>query len=234
MKQLSNGNFAALLLALGIAFSGYIIGDAVKYFRNFDRFVEVKGLSEWVVKADKASWQMNFSVSGNNLKQIYSQIKEQQQSVSDFLAHQGFKESEYTQQAILVTDNYAYGNNMPNRPQYTASAGINVTTANVDLVTSAVGQTNLLIESGIILTSNRVNYSYTSLNKIKAAMLNEALANAQVSATQFAQKSQSSLGKIKNAHQGLFTITAPDSNMDDESSIDKKVRVVTTVQFFLK
>jgi hypothetical protein len=65
-------------------------------------------------------------------------------------------------------------------------------------------------------------------------MLDEALANAKVSATQFAQNSQSSLGKIKNATQGLFTITSPDSNMSDAASIDKKVRVVTTVQFFLE
>lgn len=237
MKQRGNGTFAGLLLAIGIACSGYFIANAVKYFRNFDRFVEVKGLSERVVRADKASWQINFNVSGSNLKQIYSQINQQQQIVSDFLVKQGFQENEYTKQAISVTDNYAnaYGNNNTAKlPQYTANAGINVTTSNVNLVTNAVGQTNLLVESGVILTFNTVNYSYTALNQIKASMLDEALANAKVSATQFAQNSQSSLGKIKNATQGLFTITSPDSNMSDAASIDKKVRVVTTVQFFLE
>lgn len=237
MKQNGNGTFSGLLLALGIAFSGYLLSDAVKYFRNFDRFVEVKGLSERIVKADKASWQINFNVSGSNLKQIYSQINQQQQVVSDFLVNQGFKKHEYTKQAISVTDNYAnaYGNsNTARLPQYTANTGINVTTANVDLVTNAVGQTNLLVESGVILTFNTVNYSYNELNKIKASMLDEALANAKVSAAQFASNSNSRLGKIKNATQGLFTITAPDSNMGDAASIDKKVRVVTTVQFFLE
>jgi hypothetical protein len=64
----------AIILALGIATSGHYIGSGIKFFRNFDRSVEVKGLAEQNVKSDLATWSINFSVSGDDLKALYQQV----------------------------------------------------------------------------------------------------------------------------------------------------------------
>ncbi len=227
---------AALILALGIAISGISISLSIKYFRNFDRYVEVKGLAERNVIADQATWQIGFSASGNNLKDIYSSIDKQQHFIIDFLLQHGLQEAEINKRPISIIDNYAnsYGGSNAKLSQYSANAGISVTTKSVNRIIEAVQATNQLVESGVVLSNNDVAYLYTSLNKIKAAMLNDALVNAKVAANQFALNSSSSLGKIKSASQGLFTISALDSVSNDNSSINKKVRVVTTVQFFLK
>lgn len=229
--------FTAFILALGIAASGISIAMSIKYFRNFDRYVEVKGSAEQNVVSDQASWQIGITASGNNLKDIYRSIDKQQQVVTTFLLKQGLQAGEINKQPISIIDNYANsysGNNSERLPQYSANAGINVTSNNIQVVTSAVQSTNQLVESGVVLNNNNVVYLYNGLNKIKAGMLNEALGNAKISADQFANKSNSELGKIKSASQGLFTVTAPDNTGNDSSSINKKVRVVTTVQFFLK
>lgn len=227
---------AAFVLALGIAVSGVSIACSIRYFRNFDRFVEVKGLAERSVIADQSSWQIGFTASGNNLKDIYNSVDKQQQLVTNFLIKQGFSSAEIVKQPISVVDNYAnsYGGSNTKLSQYSANAGIVVTSKDIAKVSGGVQQTNQLVESGVIINNNNVVYQYTSLNQIKASMLNEALSNAKVAAGQFAQKSSSSLGKIKSASQGLFTISAEDSTSNDNASINKKVRVVTTVQFFLK
>ena len=60
-------------------------------------------------------------------------------------------------------------------------------------------------------------------------MIEEATRKAREVAQKFATDSQSKLGKIKRASQGQFTI----SNRDKNNPHIKKVRVVTTVEYYL-
>ena len=96
-------------------------------------------------------------------------------------------------------------------------------------------KTGELIQSEIIINNSYVHYSYTNLNSIKVDMLNKATENARNAGQAFAKNSRSQLGKIRTANQGQFTITAADGNdAYDSGSILKKVRVVTSVQFFIR
>ena len=60
-------------------------------------------------------------------------------------------------------------------------------------------------------------------------MVEEATRNAREVAAKFAADSQSSLGKIKRAQQGVFSISDRDANTPHI----KKVRVVSTVEYYL-
>src|SRR3546814_7222706 len=78
-------------------------------------------------------------------------------------------------------------------------------------------------------------YSFTKLNDIKPAMVAEATKDARKAAEQFAQDSGTGVGGIKSATQGYFSIGARDGD-DMGNGADspyKKVRVVTTVDFYL-
>lgn len=86
---------------------------------------------------------------------------------------------------------------------------------------------------------NSVSYVYTRLNAIKPAMISQATRNARLAAGRFAADSGSQVGAIKQASQGLFTITSADSagtgyGARQGPSILKKVRVVTTIRYFLR
>ena len=61
------------------------------------------------------------------------------------------------------------------------------------------------------------------------AMIEEATRKAREVAQKFAQDSDSSLGKIKTARQGQFTINDRDSNTPHI----KNVRVVATLEYYL-
>ncbi len=61
------------------------------------------------------------------------------------------------------------------------------------------------------------------------AAIAEATKNARKAAEQFAKDSGSTVGAIRKARQGLFSIENRDRNTPDQ----KKVRVVTTVEYFL-
>ncbi|CSI43210.1 periplasmic protein [Vibrio cholerae] len=77
--------------------------------------------------------------------------------------------------------------------------------------------------------NNRVEFSFTGLNAIKPDMIEEATKQAREVAQKFAKDSQSTLGKIKTASQGQFSITDRDNN----TPYIKNVRVVTTVEYYL-
>lgn len=241
-KEKSIPIICSIIIAFSIAVSGiYIeksggkIENGIKYFKNFDRYVEVKGLAEKTVKSNQASLQLGFTASSNNLKDIYKTLNDEQNTVAKFLQTQGFQNDEIQKDPVSITDNSAnsYSNNSK-AFRYSGNGSVTVISKNVDNITKALQQTNSLVEQGVVISSNNVNYMYTDLNSIKGEMLNEALTNAKSAALEFANNSKSELGAIKYASQGLFSISAINDSLSSSSSIDKKVRVVTTVQFFLK
>ena len=61
-------------------------------------------------------------------------------------------------------------------------------------------------------------------------MIEEATKNARQAAEKFAKDSESTLGKIRHANQGQFSI----SDRDPNTPHIKKVRVVTTIDYSLE
>lgn len=96
-----------------------------------------------------------------------------------------------------------------------------------------------LIRDGVPVSGSSVNYVFTGLNDLKPEMIAEANRNARRSAEQFARDSGASLGRIKTASQGYFSVGARDGEQCDEcgsgggSSPFQKVRVVTTIDYDL-
>ena len=91
------------------------------------------------------------------------------------------------------------------------------------------------MKQGIAIVSeeygnNSVTYEFTGLNDIKPQMVEEATKKARETAMKFAEDSESNLGGIKTAQQGQFSI----ENRDANSPYIKRVRVVTTIEYFLK
>ena len=60
-------------------------------------------------------------------------------------------------------------------------------------------------------------------------MIEQATKNAREAAEKFAKDSESKLGKIKSAQQGLFSI----DDRDSHTPYIPEVRVVTTVDYYL-
>ncbi|MFX8601130.1 hypothetical protein ABTL95_19640, partial [Acinetobacter baumannii] len=82
-----------------------------------------------------------------------------------------------------------------------------------------------LVQQGIVLSQSQISYYFTQLNDIKPAMLTDATDNAKIAAELFAKNSHNTLGKIRNASQGMFTIE--DISQQDyraNSSVMKNVR----------
>jgi hypothetical protein len=227
---------AAFLVSVGLILAGYFIGNALVKAKKFDRSVVVKGLAEKEVLADLAIWPMKFTEAGNDLGEIEKNIKLKSGIVVDFLKEMGFEEKEISKGVPAIMDAWAnpYGQSDQSASyRYSGSFDITVRTSDIDKLKKAMEEITGLIGKGIVISQSnywqQVEYLYTALNDIKPAMIQEATKNAREAAEKFAVDSDSKVGKIKMASQGLFTISDRDMNSPDI----KTVRVVTTIEFYL-
>ena len=228
------------LIAGGLALGGFFPGYYF-YKTNFDmRTVKVKGLAEKDVKADLAVWNIRFQSADNVLTIAKKDIENQEKTIKEFLLGAGFTDSEIIIQGLNMQDAYADSyrdrNSIPAR--YTLNQTLTVRTNKVDLVSSTYPQIGDLVSKGVTFNSygNGVSYLFTELNSIKPKMLKEATQNARQAADEFAHNSNSKVGKIRSANQGVFSILAREEIPDqsEREQVNKKVRVVSTVEYYLE
>jgi uncharacterized protein len=235
------------LLMLGFILGGWILGSQIKAIRLADRYVTVKGLVERNVKSDLAIWPISFKESGANLQTVLDQSEKDKGSVLAFLKSQGFTSQEVSVGDLGVTDRLAdlYSSNaVKPESRFVVSQTITLTTKSVDRAGAAGSRAAALVRAGVVLSNSGVSYRFTGLNSLKPDMITEATRNARAAATRFAQDSGSEVGPIRSANQGVFSISAAsaasggegdtgDPGTQADSSMLKKIRVVTTVDYYL-
>ena len=230
-----NRIIAAALIAMGIVCLGWSIKAGMDNFANKDRKVNVKGLAEREVEADKVTWPIVSKELGNDLPELYNKIGVTQGKIKAFLLRSGIQEAELTVNAPQVVDLNAREYGERNQPyRYIVTSVITVTSQNVKQVRGIIAKQGDLLKEGVAIVDggydNPVKYEYISFKEMKPKMMQEAIENAEKTAQQFAENSHSQLNKIVSADQGQFSI----ENRDENTPYIKKVRVVTTVTYSLK
>ncbi|MBV8686047.1 MAG: SIMPL domain-containing protein [Alphaproteobacteria bacterium] len=227
----------AAIVALGIVLGGYLLGDGLRRARMADRSVTVRGLAERNVTADLATWTIVYAEQGTELGPVQAAVDEKSRAVRAFLKRFGFADKDLSDTGISVNQFYDR-----DRAQnsVTIRQTVQLRTRDVIKARAAFARQADLIRSGVALEDgSHMVYSFTRLNDIKPEMIAEATRNARSSAGQFAHDSGTSVGGIKQASQGYFSIGARDGDVDGEggsSASDspfQKVRVVTTIDFYL-
>ncbi len=228
---MKNNVLAGVCIALGLFFGGMFIYLGFNKIANKDRGVLVKGLSTRDVEADYVVWPLSYGWNGQDLPSLYQRMGDVSERVKNYLISLGFQETDLKQGAISVEDNWSnyYGDHRPDF-KYTLRSSIIVSTDKVQLVIASQGKESELLKEGIIVTSEKwnVDYQYNGLSELKPSMIEEATKNARAVAQKFADDAQCSLGSIRRASQGQFTIED-----DQYQPWLKHVRVVTTVDYIL-
>ncbi len=224
-----------LFVFLGLSSLGYLLGDAVLEFKQLDRTVTVKGLSEREYPADIVVWPIKFTVASNNLEALYVEIETNSKQIVAFLAANDIADEEISVGSLAITDKSAqtYGGNPSPEFRYAAVQAVTVYSEDIDQVRKVMSNLSVLGKRGIAFSGDtyqtQTEYLFTRLNEVKPAMVEEATRNAREVAQKFAKDSNSTLGKIRSASQGQFSIRARDTN----NPHIKKVRVVSTVKYHL-
>ena len=225
---------AAAVVALGLAAAGWFASQGMTKLRTADRYVTVKGSAEKIVDADLVVWPLSQTVGGNELGAVQAQLDANTQTIRGFLTSAGFKDDEIVVSPPRLEDRwaYSYGDNRP-LERYRYSNTVTLRTGKVTEALAALRRSGDIVAKGVMLNTDDgggPNFDYTKLNDIKPALIAEATSNARKSAEQFAKDSGARIGGIRSANQGVVGI----ENRDAGSPQIKKIRVVTTVDYFLR
>ncbi len=228
---------AAFLISIGIAFAGYFISLTLYKSKVALNTADVKGLAERQVEADKAYWSVQYTVSGESeseIPKLYEASEVDQQKIIKLLIESGISESEVTPGVIRYSKKeYRDENQKLVDEKYFLVGEIEIKTDKVRLVEGVRAKLNKLVAEGLDIKNNAPAYHFTKLNEIKPAMLKEATKNARLAANEFAENAGVKVGGIRSARQGGFVIRDVGESYGDTQKIEKNVRVVTNVTFFL-
>ena len=234
-------------IILGAFLLGFFIFKGLKTFSDKDRVVTVKGLAEMNMKATSATISINFSFSGDDLKDVLQQSEDKKVAIINYLKENGYTEKEVEINNINVTDRQTYYETQWRNGQevlvkidrYAGYQGLTVQSSDIENTEDKSSVMELDLISKDLTSTINTSYAFPELNSIKPQLIAESTKNARVAGEQFANDSQAKLGKIKTASQGQITIAGRYYYDEDPTGIPEepyiqKARVVSTIVFFLE
>jgi len=225
---------SAGVLAVGLIAGGYLLGDGLTRAHEADRSVTVRGLAERDVLADLATWTIAYSATAQDLASAQSSVDRDSQAIRGFFRELGFPADALQPTGVNVSQYTDDG-----VPKFTVRQRMTLRSDDIKRAQDAVKRQFELVRRGVVLEEGSgMAFTFTKLNSIKPEMVAEATKDARASAEQFANDSGTSVGTIKNATQGYFSIDARDGDSGGGWGVSdtpyKKVRVVTTIDFYLR
>ena len=210
---------------------GIFMVCTVKTLKSYDDTVKVRGLCEKEVPADRVVWRINYNEKSNSLADLRAMVRDHNDVIVKKLRDGGFTDEEIKVGNANYEDRYTYASNTSTISfRYNVSQTVTVFTKNLDLVRKMQQTLETDLVNQNILASSWADYQYLGLNDIKPSMIAESLENARTAADEFAKNSHSRIGKMRTASQGYFEV----EDLDENTPQVKKVRVVTTVEYYLK
>ena len=234
MEENKKSNCKSYILGVSIVLAALVLGImlvcTVRTLKSYDDTVKVRGLCEKEVPADRVVLRINFGEQDNELADLRATMERDEQVVIDLLKKAGFNDEEIKYTSAHFNDRYDsyYTNNI--RFRYNANQTINVFTSKMEAVSAIQNKIDAELLKSNIISNTYASYEYNGLNDIKPSMIAESLENARTAADEFAKNSHSKIGKMRTASQGYFEV----EDLDENTPQIKKVRVVTTVEFYLK
>ena len=225
---------SAGVLAIGLMIGGYLLGNGLVRAKDADRSVTVRGLAERDVTADLATWTIAYSATSEDFATAQASVDRDSEAIRAFFRELGFPADDLQPTGVNVsqfTDN--------GMQRFTVRQRMTLRSTDIKRAQSAVKRQFDLVRRGVVLEEGSgMAFTFTKLNAIKPAMVADATKDARASAEQFAKDSGTSVGTIKSATQGYFEVQARDGDSGGGWGVSdtpyKKVRVVTTVDFYLR
>ena len=177
-----------LSLILGLSSLGYLLGSYAVTVKEYERTVNVKGLSEQEHEADIVIWPIQYTAADNDLAALYATIDNNNASIREFLQSNGLPASAITMAPPAITDRLAqsYGDGSRAEFRYTATQALTVYSSDIALVRGLMSSLSDLGRDGIVFSGAEYHlqpeYLFTRLNDIKPTMIEEATREARAAA----------------------------------------------------
>lgn len=221
---------STLIISIALIMMAFVFGGAFKNRNENLDSISVIGLGTKDFVSDEILWSGSFTTNSSDIKEAYNKIVSDQKIVKDFFISKGFSPSEFVFGAVNFEKKFKEIRSESNENSfqtkieqvfvgYQATQTISFSAKkNPDLmkrIEEVSSKTSELVNSGIELASNTIQYTYSNLPGLKQSLIENATKDANERASKIVKTANGSLGKLKTASMGVFQITGQGSTEDD-------------------
>lgn len=213
-------NISAIVFALAIVIASIVLGNAIINRNKTEGTISVTGLGQTNFTSDLIVWEAKFSQVNSNLKQAYSDLKKDKETISKYFISKGLNEKVLVFNAVETDKEFKQNYTADGKYLgqefigYNLSQTVQINSKDVEKVEKISREVTELLDKGIQLYSLAPRYYYTKLEDLKIEMVSQATDNAHVRAKSIAENSGAKLGELSLAQMGIFQITGQNSNED--------------------
>jgi hypothetical protein len=233
----------AVIIAVALVIVAGILSDTALDIKN-KGYVTVKGFAKQELRSDLGIFRARIIVESPDLKACYEKLTADNKKVQDFLknAH-GVPEEDIQLERAWVREIYKInekGHATNDLDRYVLEQSFRVESADVDKIAGIASGMVAILEQGVRVSIQQPEYLYTELDDLKIEMVGRATDNARQRAKVVAEKGNFRLGSIANVRTGVFQITPANSTtvsdygMNDTSSIEKEIKSVVEIRYFVE
>jgi hypothetical protein len=247
---------SSIIVGIAIIITAFILGKAFKNRNENLDSISVIGLGTKDFVSDEILWSGSFTTNSIDIKTAYNKIISDQKIVQDFFVSKGFKSSDFSFGAVNFQKKFKeirkenHENTYQNQYEqvfdgYEATQTISFSAKKNPVMMKRIedvsSKTSELINSGIELSSNSIQYTYSNLPNLKQNLIEKATKDASERANKIVNTANGNIGKLKTACMGVFQITGQGSTEDDSYggindtySKTKTARITVRLEYELK
>jgi len=209
---------STLFISSAIVGSAFMFSNAFKNRNKGNDVIEVTGLGSKDFVSDLIVWSGSFVKRNLNLKEAYSALDSDRESIKNYLISKGIKAEKIVFSAVDIEKEFddVY-DNLGNKTKsvfigYRLLQHVEIESNEVDKVEGISRQVSELINLGVEFYSESPAYYYTKLKELKIEMIAQATTDANVRAKRIAESAGGRVGALKSADMGVFQIVAKNSS----------------------
>ena len=236
------GLLAGLFLAAGLCFASIVFTRTWTHLHE-SQVIDVTGSARKNVLSDLVIWRASFSVEDEALLSAHEKLKADLGRMEVFLHARGVKE--ITLLPVQIREITTRTKNeeddvVSRRIGFRLTQRIEIKSADLATTTRLGTESAALLEQGIALVSEGLEFIYTKASEAKVEMMAEATKDARARAEQIAGQGGRTIKELRTARMGVVQInplyssaTSWEGN-NDTSSLEKTITTTVSATFALE
>jgi len=218
--KINNEILGRVIIGISILVTAIILSNSYNKKYNESKNISVVGMAQIDFESDLIVWEGNYNRKSINIKNAYSDIKNDQMALIQYFKEQNIPDSEIVFSAVNLTKefNSTYGSNGEITSNtfsgYSLTQSFKIESKDIKKIERVSRESTKLIEKEIELNSELPRYYYTKLADLKMDLLSKASLDGKMRAEAIAKSVDSRISQLKKAVMGVFQITGKNSNED--------------------
>jgi len=243
MRKAAVAVLVALILAGSFVMVANIFSNTALSIRN-KGYVNVKGFAKQEIKSDLGILEATIIAENPDLKLCYTTLAKDKSKVMDYLSNkQSVKAEEIELKPANIKEVYKInerGYDTDEFVKFILKQDIRIESNDVEKIDAVSSSFVDILDEGVKIDIESPEYVYTELDDLKVEMIGRATNNARERALKIAKEGKFKLGPIASVRVGIFQITPIHSTavsnygMNDTSTIDKEIKSVVEIKYFVK